>query len=238
MKTPRNQMRAPALPYVTVTDFEGPFDVLLDLARARKIDISRVSLQQITDDFLTYVQTNLIPSEQQLDFLIITCTLLLLKVQRALPELTPEEEAEVSDLTDRLRMYQLYRAAAQAIRTRWQAAALQAGPVRPSHINFCDLSLEPTDLQHDLDLLLQKNKITQRGTQHLRPRLGHTLKHCIHLLRRRIAEVSCLQLDDLSRLAGPQSMALSLLAVLELAKKGECVAIQEGIFAPIIISSA
>lgn len=236
MKTITSQVRAPSLPYVTVTDFAGPFDVLLDLARARTIDISRVCLQEITDDFLTYVQTNSIPAEQQLDFLIIACTLLLLKVQRALPELTPEEEAEVTELTDRLRIYQFYRSESQALRGRWQEVTLQAGPFRPIQTHYNKITLQATDLKDLLERLLQQHPIQHRGTQHLRPRSGHTLKHCIELLRRRITEVSTLQLTDFSRLAGPQSMAISLLAVLELAKKGECIAQQQAAFTPIVIT--
>src|SRR5690242_10489911 len=94
---------------IKVEQFEGPYDLLLELIQQQKLDISTISLQAITDSFLIYVKGGEIAPETQADFLVVAATLLLLKIKRALPTLEPAEEEEISQLTDRVRIYQLYR---------------------------------------------------------------------------------------------------------------------------------
>ncbi|MCC7076195.1 MAG: segregation/condensation protein A [Acidimicrobiia bacterium] len=73
-------------PRVRVEDFDGPIDLLLELIRARKMEITAVSVAAIVDDYLTTVN-----SVTQLDldaasrFLLVAATLLHLKTQWLLP---------------------------------------------------------------------------------------------------------------------------------------------------------
>ena len=115
------------LPSVKLEHFEGPFDLLIDLARKQKLDLSEVSLKQITDDFLGYMNERDIPAEAQGDFLVVASTLLLLKVRHLLPSLLPEEEEEVHELADRLRVYQLYRERAERLQEGWGSRRLLPG---------------------------------------------------------------------------------------------------------------
>ena len=72
---------------VRLTNFEGPFDLLLQLIFAHRLDVTEVALHQVTDEFIAY--TREIGSELGLEettaFLVIAATLLDLKAARLLP---------------------------------------------------------------------------------------------------------------------------------------------------------
>ena len=72
---------------VRLSNFEGPFDLLLQLIFAHRLDVTEVALHQVTDDFIVY--TKEIGPQLELDettaFLVIAATLLDLKAARLLP---------------------------------------------------------------------------------------------------------------------------------------------------------
>ena len=67
---------------VRLTNFEGPFDLLLQLIFAHRLDVTEVSLHEVTDEFIAY--TRQIGPELELDetttFLVIAATLVVLVV--------------------------------------------------------------------------------------------------------------------------------------------------------------
>jgi segregation and condensation protein A len=75
--------------------FEGPFDLLLHLIRENELDIYRVRLSEITDQYISYIE---IIQELDLEiageFLVIAATLLHLKSRALLPEEEQDEEEE------------------------------------------------------------------------------------------------------------------------------------------------
>jgi segregation and condensation protein A len=104
------------LPYqVKLEVFEGPFDLLLHLIGRREIDIYDISVAEITDEYLTYIETlRELDLEVATEFLLIAATLLKLKSDYLLPE--PEEEIEEvsasemrEELLWRLLQYQKFR---------------------------------------------------------------------------------------------------------------------------------
>lgn len=91
--------------------FEGPFGVLLDLIEKRKLFINDVSLAQVTEDYLKYMKDigGLHPAQVS-SFVVVASTLLLIKSRSLLPnlELTSEEEGDIRNLEERLRLYELF----------------------------------------------------------------------------------------------------------------------------------
>ena len=65
---------------IKTTGFEGPFGVLLSLIEERKLFINEISLAQVTEDFLNYVN-NLGKShpDEISSFIVVTATLILIK---------------------------------------------------------------------------------------------------------------------------------------------------------------
>ncbi|MFZ2048921.1 MAG: segregation/condensation protein A [Minisyncoccia bacterium] len=88
--------------------FEGPLDLLLDLIEKRKLFINDVSLSQVTDDFIQYIEAHEdFPIGESAEFILIASTLMLVKSRSLLPmlELTEEEEGSIEDLENRLALY-------------------------------------------------------------------------------------------------------------------------------------
>lgn len=71
---------------VQVADFEGPIELLLDLIRARRMEITAISVAAIVDDYLAVVEdTASLDLETASKFLLVAATLLHIKTQRLLP---------------------------------------------------------------------------------------------------------------------------------------------------------
>src|SRR6476619_6286109 len=91
---------------VRLSNFEGPFDLLLQLIFAHRLDVTEVALHRVTDDFIAY--TKAIDPQLGLDettaFLVIAATLLDLKAARLLPagEIHDEEALALLEVRDLL----------------------------------------------------------------------------------------------------------------------------------------
>ncbi len=120
---------------VRLTNFEGPFDLLLQLIFAHRLDVTEVALHRVTDEFIAY--TRAIGPELGLDetttFLVIAATLLDLKAARLLPAGQVEDDAdlallEVRDLLfARLLQYRAFKHVAEMF-AELEAAALRSYP--------------------------------------------------------------------------------------------------------------
>lgn len=107
---------------ITTEKFSGPLDLLLQLVEKRNLEITEISLSQVTQDYLNYVcDKTLIHPEELADFLIIASTLLLIKSKCLLPtlELEPEEQEEILDLENRLHLYKIYKQQGIRIQELW-----------------------------------------------------------------------------------------------------------------------
>ena len=84
-------------------NFEGPFDLLLSLISKHKLDITEVSLSQVTDDFIAFVKVGgkAWDLEQTTSFLLVASTLLDLKAARLLPQGDVEDEEDLALLEAR-----------------------------------------------------------------------------------------------------------------------------------------
>ncbi len=88
--------------------FEGPLALLLDLIEKRKLFVNDVSLAQVSDDFIKYVENHEeFPIGESAEFIVVASTLMLIKSRSLLPmlELTLEEKESIEDLEERLRLY-------------------------------------------------------------------------------------------------------------------------------------
>ncbi|MEK7588651.1 MAG: segregation/condensation protein A [Patescibacteria group bacterium] len=91
--------------------FEGPFGLLLRLIEERKLFINDVSLASVTEDYISYVNSiEDMPRDEIASFISIASTLILIKSKSLLPGLTllEEEEKDIKNLEDRLKLYKLY----------------------------------------------------------------------------------------------------------------------------------
>ena len=120
---------------VRLNNFEGPFDLLLQLIFAHRLDVTEVALHQVTDDFIAY--TKQIGPDLGLDettaFLLVAATLLDLKAARLLPagQVDDEEDLALLEVRDllfaRLLQYRAFKHVALMF-AELEAAALQSYP--------------------------------------------------------------------------------------------------------------
>ena len=107
---------------IKTANFEGPFGLLLNLVEERKLFINEISLAEVTEDYLKYVNglNNLGPHEIS-SFLVVAATLILIKSKSLLPNLnlTLEEEGDIRNLEDRLKLYELYTRLAGNIKSNF-----------------------------------------------------------------------------------------------------------------------
>nr|WP_238163594.1 segregation/condensation protein A [Kribbella capetownensis] len=116
---------------VHLVNFEGPFDLLLQLISKHKLDITEIALSVITDDFIAHIKA--LGSEWDLDqtseFLLIAATLLDLKAARLLPkgEVEDDEDLALLEARDllfaRLLQYRAFKQIAALIQERMAAEA-------------------------------------------------------------------------------------------------------------------
>jgi len=109
---------------LTLEKFKGPLEKLLELIEEKKLPIGEVSLSQVTDDFLKYLeQAKDIDFSMLADFISVASRLILIKSKSLLPdlELSQEEETDIKDLEKRLALYQEFRSAKKHIESLWNS---------------------------------------------------------------------------------------------------------------------
>ncbi|WP_322870087.1 segregation/condensation protein A [Streptomyces goshikiensis] len=107
-------------------NFEGPFDLLLQLISRHKLDVTEVALSKVTDEFMAYIRA-MGPDwdlDQTTEFLVVAATLLDLKAARLLPVAEVEDEADLALLEARdllfarLLQYKAYKRVAEIFQGR------------------------------------------------------------------------------------------------------------------------
>jgi segregation and condensation protein A len=107
-------------------NFEGPFDLLLNLIAKHKLDITEVALSKVTDEFIAHVKAGGAhwDLEQTSSFLLVASTLLDLKAARLLPQGDVEDEDDLALLEARdllfarLLQYKAFKQVAGVLATR------------------------------------------------------------------------------------------------------------------------
>jgi len=90
---------------IKLEQFEGPLDLLLQLIEQEEMDISKVSLANVTEQYLRYLNESPdISTEELADFLVVAAKLLLIKSRTLLPQLQIDDE-DGTDLEQQLKIY-------------------------------------------------------------------------------------------------------------------------------------
>lgn len=137
--------------------FEGPFGLLLNLVEERKLFINDVSLAQVTEDYLKYINTldQLSPTEIS-SFIVVAATLILIKSKSLLPSLnlTSEEKSDISGLEERLRLYELFTKFSGNIKNMFGKRIIFAPLERKNNLRAWD---------HTTVIFLPDNQITKES---------------------------------------------------------------------------
>jgi segregation and condensation protein A len=161
---------------VRLTNFEGPFDLLLQLIGKHKLDVTEIALSRVTDEFIAHLRAlgDQLDLDQASEFLVVASTLLDLKAARLLPaaDVDDEEDLELLEARDllfaRLLQYKAYKQAAAFLRERETEAARRFPR---------DAGLEPrfADLMPEVSLDLTPEQFARLAARALAPRAPETV---------------------------------------------------------------
>jgi segregation and condensation protein A len=236
----------PAL-LVDVDGFEGPLDLLLELARRQKVDLHRISILALAEQYLAFVETaRLLRLELAADYLVMAAWLAYLKSRLLLPEPPRSEEPSASELATalalRLRRLEAIREAARKLGERSQLGRDVFGRGAPEPVR---IRKEPQWEASLYDLLSAYARQRQRqfhGHVTLHRRRVWSLAEAKAALQRLVGEVG-----DWVTLDGylvrymvepgmrPTVLASALSATLEMVREGHMAVRQDGPFAPLWI---
>ncbi|PPG28467.1 ScpA family protein [Rathayibacter sp. AY2B9] len=162
---------APTGFHLALTNFEGPFDLLLSLIAKQQVDITEIALSAVTDEFLSYLHgiDSLEGLDRASEFLVVAATLLDLKIAGLLPqgELVDAEDAALLEARDLLfaRLLQ-YRAFKQV--SSWFAERIAIETAR--HVRDVPLEEEYRSAQPELVWTLSPADFAALATVALAPR--------------------------------------------------------------------
>lgn len=226
------------------SEFEGPLDLLLHLIEHRELDITRVSLGAVADQFLEIISA---PGSIELsalaDYLVIAAKLILIKSRLLLPQPespAPDGEEDLGEaLARQLREYKMFKQVAGFLRERerkgLRAYPRFAPPPRPAPANWKLVGVTADDLARALHDALRIHPTMPQGT--LSVPLSVSIDQQIHTiveLTLRRPRVSFKRL--LQHAATRVQVIVTFLAVLELIKRRQINAQQDGLFGEIVLT--
>lgn len=90
--------------FLDLDGFEGPIDLLLQLARDQKVDLKKIAILPLAEQYLTFVNNvRELDLEIAADYLVMAAWLAYMKSRLLLPDLDPEQVEEMGDMADALR---------------------------------------------------------------------------------------------------------------------------------------
>jgi segregation and condensation protein A len=186
---------------VRLDNFEGPFDLLLNLIAKHKLDITEVSLSKVTDEFIAHVKAGgqLWDLEQTTSFLLVASTLLDLKAARLLPQGDVEDEEDLALLEARdllfarLLQYKAFKQVAGVLEQRLASEARR-------HPRAVGLEERYAGLLPEVLIGIGLDQFAQLAARALEPKPVLELSlHHIHAARVSVREQAALVVDRLQR---------------------------------------
>lgn len=226
---------------VQLHNFTGPLDLLLQLIETQELPITEVSLSQVAEQFLAYLEEveERLP-EELADFLVVATKLLLIKSQALLPYLQlDQEEEDPNELAAQLRMYKKYVQATEVIQKRLeQRQFLYPKPTTkmipetvfapPAGIGTPELRQLFIDVLARLEPVVKIPKTAIQKVVSLREKLGQIQQLLTKQVTMNFHEL-------LADAKDPEEVVVTFLAILELVKQHSVAVKQEGSFANIKI---
>ena len=101
---------------LNISGYEGPLDLLLDLSKKQKVDIKKISILELANQYLSFIDKNINQIKLSADYLVMASLLAYLKSKLLLPEDEKEETENIEeDLTQRLIHYDAIKQLAKKI---------------------------------------------------------------------------------------------------------------------------
>jgi len=244
--------------------FKGPLEKLLELIEAQKMDVSEVSMAQVTEDFLRYIEKiKTLPRESGgedegiasafredlrlvADFIAVASKLIFLKSKYLLPglALTDEEEADIKDLEGRLKIYQELKPALRIIAKLWREShhsysrqyfiGYGGGLAEGQKVFYPGGNVSVAALAGSLDRIFESIKTYELETQTIREKIV-TLEEKIAEVTARLEKEGNIEISSRHADIPRTDIILLFLAVLHLARDERVALTQNGVFSDIMV---
>lgn len=237
---------------LNIDGYEGPLDVLLDLARAQKVDLAKISILQLVKQYLDFIdRAKHLALDLAAEYLVMAAWLTYLKSRLLLPKEDNEETHSAEDMAEALQ-FQLLRLEAiqkaakdltklpQKGRDIFVRGAPEGLSIRTCHVWNVDLiSLlraygdikKRNKAEKGYDLPVFELLSAERAMEKLERMLGELPRSDRGTIWTTLD--SLLPPKNKNPLFSRSSLASSLTAMLELAKQGRLEVKQDGLFKPI-----
>lgn len=224
-------MTNPQVYTVELENFQGPLDLLLHLIERQELEITDISLSQVTGDYLVYVTALDTVSHRELSWFVDVAARLLIHKSRALGKMEvidgdEDDIDEIDELTKRLQVLQVYRRLRDDFSRDWQNVLGRGG--RSVWLQ----QLPAPNLNQEACLVAQRAVSQRRVKPATLERRPITIsRHDIaHTMRRLVQDITVpTAASGLIRQADRRGTVLHLLALLELIKQESlCLEWQEG----------
>ena len=234
---------------VDVDGFEGPLDLLLELSRRQKVDLAKISVLALAEQYLDFIEeARKVRLELAADYLVMAAWLAYLKSRLLLPEAPKGEEPAAADLAaalaDRLRRLEAIRAAAGKLMERPQLGRDMFLRGEPEGISVIKRAQYNTSLFELLTAYSQQRQTQALSRVVLKRRVVWTLSEARAALERLAgAALEWTVLDQylLDYAVSPQMRktvrASGFVASLELVREGRLSIRQDNAYAPIWVKS-
>ena len=225
--------------------YQGPFDLLLKLIENAELDITRLALAEVTDQYLNHMQSLQAQNAEEVSaFLVIAAKLLQIKSEALLPR-PPERETGEEDpgeeLARQLRLYRRYKEIASHLKDRESQGLrtylrLAAPPKVEAQLDLSEYTIQDiwqaartafleADERQELGTVVAAPKVT------IRDKIGMIVKN---LRTMGVTSFQALLGEKRSRL----EVVVTFLALLELVKRHFIEARQENLFGEITLEAA
>ncbi len=234
---------------ITVDGFEGPLDLLLTLARSQKVDIAKISILKLAEQYLEFVESaKKLNLELAADYLVMAAWLAYLKSRLILPqEKCPDGEPTADEMATRLRWrlqrLDAMRAASTRLMGRERLDRDVFGRGAPEPINVVKLRTYK-DTMYDLLTAYATDRVRKLGGKSYRPQMAPVLaieeaRERLERMLGRISDWSALTTLLPFEWSGGNrrrsAVASTLLVALEMARDGKVQLQQAAPFAEIYL---
>ena len=235
---------------VDLEGFEGPLDLLLALAREQKVDLKRISILRLADQYLEFIaHARRLRLEVAADYLVMAAWLAYLKSRLLLPVPEQEEEPSAAEMAAALafhlqRLQSMQEAGARLIaRPRLGTEVFRRGA--PERLHSRRTPVFQVTLFDLLKAYGEQHKRRETATLHITPDDLYSVEDALERLRRLVGRtpdwqsmVHFLPPNIRGGIVGRSALASTLIASLEMARSGKIQLRQNTPFGPIYLRAA
>lgn len=225
----------------TLSQFDGPLDLLLQLIDQKELTVSEVAIGEVTEQFLDYLeQMDETKAEELADFLVIATRLLVMKSRALLPQFAPEEE-DGPGLAEQLKLYKAFVDASNVLHEEWisdRVARFRKEPTRVTE-EFVPPENVSTDAMHAAMVQLIRRLAPPKPLPKVTLHSTVSVKQRISQIRQSLKKSRSILFSDLlaDQAKNKSEVIVGFLALLELVKQQHARLEQDELFGDITVNA-